>query len=80
MRSWRAAWKKAAPTRAARAEFHANKGLTDQAKIDKEIEKAVRGVQQMMMYTSLDPSASEWCVQMEQNPMPAPEGKAGPQL
>mmetsp|Transcript_8292 Transcript_8292/g.25970 ORF Transcript_8292/g.25970 Transcript_8292/m.25970 type:complete len:100 (+) Transcript_8292:31-330(+) len=63
-----------------RQEFRENKGLTDEAKIEKEIEKAVRGVQQMAMYTSLDPNASEWTVQMDENPMPAPDGKAGPQL
>jgi hypothetical protein len=56
-----------------REEFRRNKSLTDQAKIDKCVSIAVKGVGQLAMYSDLKPSSSHWVVNLDQNPMPKSE-------
>lgn len=55
-----------------RAEFKENKVLTDQIKINKELDKATKGLSQLTMYTSLNRNESHWIVELDKNPMPRP--------
>lgn len=58
-----------------RAEFKENKSLTDPSKVKVEWDKANKGLSQLTMYTSLNPTASHWVVDLEKNPMPRPASK-----
>jgi hypothetical protein len=52
-----------------RLEFRENKNLTDPIKINVEISKAQKGLEQLLVYTNL-PNTDSWVVSLEQNPMP----------
>jgi hypothetical protein len=56
-----------------RTDFRKNKNLTDPDKIAKCVAVAVKGVEQLSMYTDLNKSSSHWVVNLDQNPMPKPE-------
>jgi hypothetical protein len=49
-------------------EFHENKSITDPIKIHEKIQVALRGIHQLSQYVNLDPAATHWSVQMEQEP------------
>lgn len=52
-----------------RAEFREGARLTDAAAASHAVEVAVRGLATMRKYTSLDPLASHWVVDLEQAPL-----------
>ena len=54
------------------AEFRENKTMTDPDKLNLAYEKAVRGLSQLQKYTSLRPNASEWVIDLEQDPLGGP--------
>ncbi|ETW00162.1 hypothetical protein H310_07567 [Aphanomyces invadans] len=51
-----------------KAEFHDNKVLTDPVKIKEKVNIAIKGIQQLNQYVSLDPNAQHWSVDMEKDP------------
>ena len=55
-----------------RIEFRLGAGLTDAAAVAHALEVGARGLATMRKYTSLDPRASHWVVDLEQAPLGAP--------
>ncbi|KAG9401429.1 hypothetical protein AC1031_009291 [Aphanomyces cochlioides] len=51
-----------------KAEFHENKVLTDPVRIQQKVNIALKGIQQLNQYVSLDPNADQWSVDMEKDP------------
>ena len=51
-------------------EFRQNKSLTDKSKIDVEIGRARKGVDQLSAYCGLKNQKGGWAVTLEENPMP----------
>jgi hypothetical protein len=62
-----------------RAEFRDNAVWTDPAKIARGIDIAERSLVTLQKYTRLDPVASSWQVDMEQDPLGAAEHDAAKQ-
>lgn len=54
-------------------EFHLNKTLDDPIKISDSIKKAIYGISHLKKYSELDPSSTEWIIDLEKEPMPPPE-------
>jgi hypothetical protein len=54
-----------------RAEFRANARKTSPEQVAHSVELGLRGLQTMMKYTRLDPSAADWSVDLEQDPLGA---------
>jgi hypothetical protein len=71
------AWLTARPARiiawplSLRAEFRANARKTSPEQVAHSVELGLRGLQTMMKYTRLDPSAADWSVDLEQDPLGA---------
>jgi LYR motif-containing protein 4 len=53
-----------------RLNFRQNRALEDEKEIQKCLSIAIKGLSQLSMYTSLKPSASQWSVTLDQQPMP----------
>lgn len=47
-----------------KSEFRENKQLTDEAKIKEKMEVAVRGLEELEIYTKLDKKSKEWTVHL----------------
>jgi hypothetical protein len=50
--------------------FRASKNETDKLKIQEGLMKAIKGLDQLKMYTMLPKGSPEWSVQLEENPIP----------
>jgi hypothetical protein len=51
--------------------FHANMKESDPTKVEEQISLAVKGLEQLKMYTTLTSSSSTWTVDLEKDPMPS---------
>ena len=47
-----------------KAEFRANAGLKDEGTIKEKMEMAVRGLEELELYTSLDKKSKEWSIHL----------------
>lgn len=47
-----------------KSEFHRNKELTDEAQIKEKMQVAVRGLEELELYTKLDKKAEEWTLHL----------------
>ena len=47
-----------------KTEFRENKGLSDPKEIKQKMEVAVRGLQELEVYTQLDKKAKEWTIHL----------------
>lgn len=54
-----------------RVEFRKNAGETDPKKAGQQRQLAMKGLQQLMMYTTMDRSSMDMSVTLEQNPLGA---------
>jgi hypothetical protein len=54
-----------------RLEFRRNKGVTDVEQQRKLISVAIKGLEQLSMYSNLSNSSANWTVNLEKNPMPS---------
>jgi len=53
--------------------FRTNKDLTNEVEVNKLRGIAIKGLQQLSMYSSLPQSASSWSVDLEKEPIPRPK-------
>ena len=53
-----------------RVTFRKNSTLTDKVKIEECLNVAIKGVEQLSVYTSLDDRKVHWKVDLEKQPMP----------
>jgi hypothetical protein len=56
-----------------RLEFRENKSITDPEKRGKFISIAIKGLEQLSMYSDLPKASSNWTVNLDKNPMPSKE-------
>jgi hypothetical protein len=56
-----------------RTEFRAKKDETDPKKISNGIKQALFGISHLKKYTNFDSKSSDWVVDLESDPMPAPD-------
>ncbi len=56
-----------------RTEFRAKKDETDPKRISNGIKQAIFGISHLKKYTNFDDTSSEWVVDLEKDPMPAPD-------
>jgi hypothetical protein len=56
-------------------DFRINKNETDPIKLSDSIKKAVYGISHLQKYTNLDPKSTEWVIDLEKEPLPAPKKK-----
>ena len=54
--------------------FHANQYETDEVKLKQQLSIAVKGIEQLKMYTTLPQAQSSWTVNLEKEPMPNTKG------
>ncbi|CAB1117493.1 unnamed protein product [Ectocarpus sp. CCAP 1310/34] len=55
-----------------RVEFRKNATESDPVKVDKQRQLAMKGLQQLMVYTKMDTSGLDMSVTLEQNPLGGP--------
>ena len=60
-----------------RAEWREGAALVSPPAVAAAVETAVRGLETLRKYTSLDPRANEWEVTLEQNPLNEPVRESG---
>lgn len=48
-----------------KTEFRSNKDLKDEAQINEKLQIAVRGLEELERYTSLDPKSQEWTIHLK---------------
>lgn len=53
-------------------DFRVNKNETDPLKLSDAIKKALYGISHLKKYSNLDPKSTEWVIDLEKEPMPAP--------
>jgi len=55
-----------------RSEFRAHSGETDVAMLETYFQTALKGLEQLNMYSNLPSRHGDWSVDLESNPMPQP--------
>ena len=62
--------KRASLVQEVRSEFRINATETDHSKLSQQLDIAIKGLQQLEMYSNLPKTSSDWSVNLEQTPMP----------